>query len=198
MGTPPESATLALLEEALAQVGDDDPGLRARVVSCFIGTPPYSNSMETRDRLSREALGLAERAGDPEALRDALAARLWACLGPDHVDERLAVAARFLQFAERHGDRQMALLAQEARHGAFLLRGDMAAAERALAAYTRIAEELRQPIFLFHAIFRHGSHALARGDFDAAEGLFRAALERGRGTVPYAHFMFAGQMYVLL
>jgi AAA ATPase domain len=198
MGTPPESATLALLEEAAAKIGDDQPGLRARVISCFIGTPPYANSMETRDRLSHEALGLAERAGDPMALRDALAARLWACLGPDHVGERLLVAARALEFAERHADRHMALLAQEARHGAFLLRGDMVAAERALAAYTRIAEEIRQPVLLFQAIFRRGSHALARGDFAEAERLFRAALERGRGTVPYAHFMFAGQMYVLL
>ena len=198
MGSPPERTTLALLEEAAAQVSDAEPGARARVLSRLVGTPPYANSMETRDRLSREALALAERAGDRVARRDALSARLWACLGPDHIDERLAVATQLLEFADRHDDRYMALLAQEARLGAALLRGDMRAADHALSAYGRIAEELRQPAFLFQVTFWQGSRALARGCLDEAERLFRAALERGRGTVPYAHFMFAGQMYVLL
>jgi DNA-binding winged helix-turn-helix (wHTH) protein/tetratricopeptide (TPR) repeat protein len=198
MGTPPENTTLALLEEALAVLGNDHPLLRARLLSRLVGTAPYANSMETRDQLSREALALAHRAGDAGALRDALSARLWACLGPDHVAARLAVAAELLALAQRQNDQQMALLAYDGQLGAYLLRGDMPAADRALAAYTRVAEQLRQPAYLFQATFCQGSRALARGDFETAERLFRAALERGRGTVPYAHFVFAGQMYPLL
>ena len=54
------------------------PGCSARLV----GTPPHSDSMPTRDRLSREALALARRSGDGVALRDALSARLWALARP--------------------------------------------------------------------------------------------------------------------
>ena len=197
MGAPAEETTLALLEEALAAVGNAHSGLRARLLSRLVGTPPYSHSMERRDALSREAHARAQDEGDPVALRDALFARLWACLGPDRVGERLTVAEEILDLAERLGDERIALLGHEGLLGAHLLRGDTAAADRALAAYTRLAQELRQPAFIVQAIVCQGSRALARGDFVTAEQLFHEALERGRGTVPYAHFMFAGQMFSL-
>src|SRR5262249_53392838 len=197
MGSPVEETTLALLHEALAQLADTDSCLRARVLSRLAGTPPYADSMQQRATLSSDALALARQTRAPSALRDALAARLWACLGPDHIDERLAVAQEILALADWQRDKQMALLGHDAQLGAHLLRGDAAAADRALAAYVAIAEELRQPAFLFQATFCQGSRALARGEFERAEQLFRAALDRGRGTVPYAHFMFTGQMMTL-
>jgi predicted ATPase/DNA-binding winged helix-turn-helix (wHTH) protein len=197
MGTPAEESTLALLEEALAQL-TAHPALRACVMSRLVGTPPYSNSMDTRDRMSREALALARESGDTRATQEALIARLWACLGPDRVAERLEVAEQLLGLAAREQSTLSAFLAQEAAFGAHLLRGDMAAADRTLAAYTHLADELRQPAYIFLATFFRGSRAMARGEFDEAAQLFRSALERGRGTMPFAHFMYAGQMYVLL
>ena len=198
MGAPSDAPTVALLEEALAAVGDDHPVLRARLLSRMAGTPPCADVMATRSALSHEAFLLAEATGDERALRDALSARLWAALGPDHVDARLAVGRELLAFSRRGGGLPMAMLAHDAVLGAHLLRGDMVAAERALAAYGEVAAELRQPAFLFLATFWRGSLALARGDLDHAESAFRAALERGRGTVPYAHFMYVGQMYPIL
>ena len=198
MGTPTEDATVALLEEALAAVGDDHTALRARLLSRLVGTRPYSDSMETRDTMSREALEFARAAGDSAALRDALEARLWACLGPDHLDDRLAVARELLALAESQHNPHMALLAHDAQLGTHLIRGDLAAADRALAAYTEVAEALRQPTFLFFAAFYQGSRALAAGELARAEQLFRAALARGRATVPYAHFMCTAQLYVLV
>jgi len=91
------------------------------------------------------------------------------------------------------GEARLAFGARDRARAAF-----EAAADRALAAYTRIAQDLRQPAFLFQATFCQGSLALARGDFGEAERLFREALERGRGTIPYAHFMFTGQMQSLV
>jgi len=92
----------------------------------------------------------------------------------------------------------MALLAHDAQLGTHLIRGDLPAADRALAAFVQIAEGLRQPSFLFFATFYQGSRALAAGELDRAEELFRTAMARGRGTVPYAHFMCTAQLYVLL
>ena len=70
--------------------------------------------MATRAAFSREALELAERTRDDRALRDALSARLWASLGPDHVDERLAVGRELLAFSRRGGGLPMAMLAHDA------------------------------------------------------------------------------------
>jgi predicted ATPase len=197
MGTPVEDAALSLLEEARSALAGTQPALRARLLSRLAGTPPYSDSLATRESLSREAVDLARAAGDGAALRDALEARLWACLGPDHLDERLAVARDLLELAESQHNLYMALLAHEAELGTHLVRGDLPAADRALANFTRLAEELRQPALLFFATFYRGSRSLAAGELDEAERLFRAALARGRGAVPYAHFMCTAQLYVL-
>jgi tetratricopeptide (TPR) repeat protein len=197
MGTPVEEAARALLDEALAAVADAWPALRARLLSRLAGTPPHSDSLAARESMSREALELARATPDGAALRDALEARLWACLGPDHLDDRLAVASELLQLAQTQHNPHMAMLAYEARLGTHLIRGDIAAADQALAAVTQVAEALREPAMLFFATFYQGSRALAGGELDRAEQLFRAALARGRGTVPYAHFMCTAQLYVL-
>jgi tetratricopeptide (TPR) repeat protein len=198
MGSPIEDASLALLEEALAAIDAGQTGLRARLLSRLVGTAPHSDSMARRAAMSAEALDLARRAADGAALRDALEARLWACAGPDHLDDRLAVARELLELAETQRNSHMALLAHDAALGTHLVRGDLAAADQALAAFTQVAEVLRQPAFLFYATFYQGSRALAAGELQRAEQLFRAALARGRRTVPYAHFMCTAQLYVLL
>lgn len=197
LGMPAEPAVLALLEEALEGLGDADDCLRGRIQSRLAGTPPYSRSMETRNQLSREAYEAARREGDPAALRDALWARRWACMGPDRIDERFTLAQELLTLSEALGDPAMAALGYDIRMSAHLLRGESAAADRALGTYTRIVQDLRQPAYVSQALVWQGSRAFDRGRLDEAERLFREAFDRGRGTVPYAHYIFAGQMYLL-
>jgi len=195
MGT--DDGALELLEEALAAVGPDRPVWRARLLARLVGTPPHADSMETRDALSREALALAQRADDGVALGDAWNARYWACLGPDHPDERLAVAGELLALSARTGERRLEVFAHEAAFGVHLLRGERAAAEAELGAWVEAARSLRQPSYRFLAEMSLGSWAATLGDFDAAERLFAAALEHGRRTVPFAAFVHAGQIAML-
>jgi tetratricopeptide (TPR) repeat protein len=197
MGAPGDEAALSLIEEALEALGDTNTSLRARLLSRLVGTPPYADSMQRRDELSREALALARREAGPESLRDALIARRWACLGPDRIDERHALAREMFELAERLGDRSLAAFGHDVLLGAHLLRGETEAADRALAGFTRTAEELRQPIFVSQARVWQGSRALDRGEFEEAERLFREGFERGHGTAPYAHFILEGQMHIL-
>ncbi len=193
MGMPPETKTLSLMDEAREALGDQHPALRARLLAQLTGTPPYSNSMSKRRDLAAEAQALATRSGDPEALRVALNARYWACLGPDHVHERLDVAREAYRLAAEQGNRQLWMVAIEAELSAHLILGDIDAANRASDEYDRMAEELRQPIFRFLARGIRASQAMNCGDFERAEILMQEGLEIGRGRVPYAEVLYVGQ-----
>jgi hypothetical protein len=154
--------------------------------------------MARRRELAEEAARLAAGTDDRSALVDAIGARYWASLGPERIDERLAVAHDAFELARRTGDRRLALLGHEIALAAHLLRGDVAAADREIDAFERKAEEIRQPVFRFLAGMIRGSRALCAGDFEAAERWMATALARGRGTVPYAELVVAGQRVFLL
>ncbi len=198
MGMPPDARTLALLEEARDALGDEHPVLRARLLARLAGTPPYSLSMARRRELAQEAARLAAGSDDRAALVDAIGARYWASLGPERVEERLLVARDALALGQRTGDRRLALLGHEIALAAHLLRGDLAAADREILEFERKAEEIRQPVFRFLAGMIRGSRALSAGDFERAEEWMDTALARGRGTVPYAELVVAGQRVLLL
>jgi len=197
MGMPPDPKTLGLLEEARDALGAGHPILRSRLLARLAGTPPYSTSMAKREELAREAWRLAEGSDDPAAIVDAIGARYWATLGPDRLEDRLAVATDALALAESSGDRRLALLGHEVAIGHHLVRGDLDAADREIDAYARIADEIRQPVFRFLAGLIRGSRALGSGDFEQAEHWIREAHVRGRGTIPYADIIFASQVLVL-
>ena len=198
LGMPPDAKTLALLEEARDALGDEHPILRSRILARLAGTLPYAASMAEREALAREAWRLAAGSDDRAALVDAIGARYWATLGPDRLDERLAVSSDAQALAERYGDRRLALLGHEIAIGHRLMVGDLAAADREMRAYERIADEVRQPVFRFLAGLIRGSRALSTGDFAEAEHWIREAHARGRGTIPYADSVFAGQVLLLL
>jgi hypothetical protein len=148
--------------------------------------------MRMRDELAREAWVLAQRSNDPEALADAIGARYWATLGPDRVDERLTVAAEANLLAERLGDRALAEVAAEIELGAHLLRGERAAADRALERYVQLADEVRRPVFRMLAAAALASRATSVGDFETAERHLKDAHERARGSVPYVDALCSG------
>jgi hypothetical protein len=198
LGMPPDAKTLALLEEGRDALGAEHPILRSRILARLTGTPPYSTSMAERDALAREAWSLAGGSDDRAALVDAIGARYWATLGPDRLPERLAVARDAHALAGRYSDRRLALLGHEIAIGHHLVVGDLTAADHEIAAYDHLADEVRQPVFRFLAGLIRGSRALGAGDFASAEEWIREAHARGRGTIPYADFVFAGQVVVLL
>jgi len=190
MGVPPDEFTLDLLEDARDALGDRDPALRSRLLSKLTGTAPYMLSMEQRDALAREALELARGSGDPEALRDALSARFWACLGPDRVAERTALGEEMVALGEQTRDALLVFNGHEALFGVHLLCGNPAGADRSLAECKRIAEALRYRYVLFQSRFFEGARAACLGDLDGAERILADALELGRDRVPYAQVLY--------
>jgi tetratricopeptide (TPR) repeat protein len=153
--------------------------------------------MAERDALAREAWSLAEGSDDRGALVDAIGARYWATLGPDRLEERLAVSRDAHALALRYGDKRLELLGYEIAIGYYLVVGDLVSADHAIEAYDRGADEVRQPAFRFIAGLIRGSRHLSSGDFEAGETWIREAVVRGRGTIPFASSVFAGQILVL-
>ncbi|HEY8119969.1 MAG TPA: hypothetical protein VII78_01525, partial [Myxococcota bacterium] len=186
MGVPPEPETLALLEESRDALGEREPVLRARLLSKLTGTAPYSLSMASRDALSLEALGLARASGNVSALRDALSAREWACFGPDRVAERLVLADELIALGERTRDPLTQFHGYEARFGAYLLRGEPANADAALAACVRLAAEQPYRYVVFQARYFEAARVACSGDLPRAERLLAEARELGRDRTAYA------------
>lgn len=179
-GSVHDSMRVALLEEALGKLGEADGNLRARILSCLTGTAPYSDSMEMRGALSRQAVELARSVGDRGTLAWALRARAWALLGPDHVDERFAIGTELLELAERRRDKGSAFVGREFRFGVLLALGEVTAADRELAAMEQLARELRQPLELWFVTWFRASRALADGRYEDAERLMQEGLTLGQ------------------
>ncbi len=128
-----------------------------------------------------------------EALADAIGARYWATLGPDRVDERLAVAAEANLLAERLGDRA----SRRGRRGDRARRPPAArragrGRSRAGALRAQLADEMRRPVFRMLAAAALASRATSVGEFEAAERHLEDAHERARGSVPYADALCSG------
>src|SRR5262249_35827916 len=68
-------ALVALLEESLRMLGEEDSGLRAAVMGSLASALYWSRNEDRRDALSREALAMARRLGDTVTLARVLVQR---------------------------------------------------------------------------------------------------------------------------
>ena len=187
MGIPPDADTLALLEEARDALGGARSGAAlAPALEAHRHAALHALDGEAR-RALEEALELARASGDRVALRDALGARHWACLGPDRVAERIAVGEEMVSLGEAQ---RRSVDGLHRPRGAVRRTPPAAAtrqgADRALAECVRLAGALRYRFVLFQARFFEGARAACSGDLDGAERIFADALELGRDRVPYA------------
>jgi class 3 adenylate cyclase/tetratricopeptide (TPR) repeat protein len=168
--------TLALLEEALGSLGPVDSSYRARALAQLAMELHWSERVERRFELSREAIEVARRIGDDHALGTALHCRHYAISGPDTVEERLAIATEMLAVAGRTDDKELALWSYHFHVSDSLELGDGDSVERGIRTQGELATELRYPFYLWVSSFLHSMWALLKGDLNEAEGLATEAL----------------------
>ena len=166
-----------LAEEALEAIGPGDSPLRAQLISALALTPPDQDSMEARERLSKQAVEMARRSGDLDAIVVALYGRLHALLGPDDTVKRLEVATEMLELARRTGAKEKLFTGHENRVRALLALGDMQRADREIDAMGNLADELRLPYMQWSTARFRVLRALGDGRFDEVERLGPAARE---------------------
>jgi tetratricopeptide (TPR) repeat protein len=190
---------LVLLETALSRLGTEQTALRAQVMSRLASSLRFvAGQDERREALAREAIAIAQAAGDPEALCYVLNATHWALWGPDNTDERLAMAVEAKRLASEQGLKAMLLDASAVELGVWVERGDTARVRRRLEEYTKFAQDLRVSYDLWFAEINWAALALHEGRFEEAEQLAQQALSVGRSSEnTNASALFGLQMFAL-
>jgi len=201
-----DPAQVALLEDALRALGDGDSELRARVLARLAMALHASGQWEREVMLSKDAVEMAKRVGSPSSLVVALHAAQFALWGPERgpetVHARLPLATEMLQVAEKAADAEMVLGGHSWRLMDFLELGDVSAADAEIKEFSRLAEELRQPLYLWWRAFVLAMRATMDGRFEEGERLAQEALTVGQplrmqGDLSSPLVVFGAQLFEL-
>jgi hypothetical protein len=189
---------VALLEEALERLGPADRGPRARVLAGLADALHFREPPERVQAYSREAVAMARRLGDDDALAVALAGLHGALLHTAYLEERLPIGLELLALV---GD------GRPGEHGATALHwrlydlfeaGDIATARREHARLVELAERLGQPLYRHFAAAWEAKWLQTAGRFAEAEEQARRSLDFARRAhMPYAESNHAGQLFGL-
>ena len=191
-----DARRVELIEEGLGVLGAEETPLRARLLARLGLELYYSGDAERRLALTGEAVELARRLGDPRTLASCLVARHYALWRPETVGERLAVAGELRQEAERTGDAELELEGAGWTVVDLLELGDVQGADIQIAAASKLAEALQQPLYLWWTSGFRCARAQLAGDFAEAERLAQETLAVGqRGQAENAMHYYAQAIF---
>jgi class 3 adenylate cyclase/tetratricopeptide (TPR) repeat protein len=192
-----DATLVSLLEEAALALEPDDSAVRVQVVARLAMELYFSGSPRSRE-LSTVALEMARRVSDQRALAAALNARHYAEWGPDDLIERLSLGAELVSVAEAGGDKELALEGHHWRVADLLESGDTRGMGREIERTTQLANELRQPRFLWYLAVWQVMRALLEGRVAEVPALMGDARAMGeKAEDPNSELSLAAQAFVL-
>ena len=176
-GVDPE--VVRMLEEALAMIETrHDEHRRVSLLSRLAGAVVFEEG-DRADRLSAEAVALAERTGDTDGLMRALFARYMVLWAPEHIEERLAVTERLQSLVARSTAPDHPLIARLFRLATLLEIGDIEAVDAGIAEYARALDEIDLPFYRWQLISMRAMRAAMQGRFAETEDLATQGLALG-------------------
>jgi tetratricopeptide (TPR) repeat protein len=185
-----------LLEEALAALGEDS-ALRVRLLARLAGALRDQPSLEPRSSLSRQAVEIARRLGDPDTLGYALVNLATATWGPE-IEELAEIADEVSRLAEETDDAERAFQACWLHHITSMTLGDHARVAALADEHRALADELKQPSQQWYSAVMRTEWALLRGEFSEGEQLAEEALRLGRRAQSWdADFAYRIALFVL-
>lgn len=193
----PDPAGAGLLEEALELCGDDQPALRARVLSALaeLRMTTQGRADEAR-RLAADAEVVARTLDDPLVLAQTLLSRCITSFGLPDLDARLALYDEVLSLAERGGDRQLHALAMTTRAATRLEAADMDGFLADVGFLRRTMTIGRWGIAGRRASWLETCIHLLRAEWDQAESTMTRALADAGDDVNAIN-VYAGHSFVL-
>jgi predicted ATPase/DNA-binding SARP family transcriptional activator len=166
-----------LLNEALASMADADSPLRARVLARLAENLHFTAEQRLGAGLSVEALAMARRLGDTDALLTALMARHVVLLNAAHLAERLRIIDEVLAVG---GDARVLVHAQQWRVYDLCEAARVDEAREQHLRFREMSHKLRQPLISLAAAAWQGVFAALDGDVAQTERFAREVLEIGR------------------
>ena len=175
----PGDAAAGLLRDALAGLAEADSVLRARVLSSLTRALVFSGAFDEATAVHAQAIAMARRLGDPGTIAAALRSVATARWLPQQFAARMRVAREAEDLAEQIGDRERVLEAASWRLFDLMELGDLSARAREFEAYTKLADEVRQPFYQYIGVSSRAMMALFEGRLEESERLAREALALG-------------------
>jgi tetratricopeptide (TPR) repeat protein len=160
---------LSLIEESLAMLPQEDNALLAALLGRLSSLLALEGLQERRIAFSEQAVAMARRVGDPQALQYALFSSLLIWEHP--LAQKIADATELAKLEEETGRR--AVMDQ----GLYYLchyhmeQGDVAAADAYLTKMKNLGAELSDPLIMWRTTLIEGMRALMTGQFEEAERL---------------------------
>jgi hypothetical protein len=190
----PGSTDLAytkLLDEVLGALEPGGSALRVRVLARLAENLIFAQPEQRARQLASEAVDMARRIGEPDALAAALMGCHASLLHVEYAEERRRIGDETVALA---GELEAPELAALARH--WLLYdlaelGELDEARSRQAELDRLAEELQQPLYRHSALSWRGVWTGLQGDFREAERLARDSMrlaEHARAPDAEKHF----------
>jgi DNA-binding SARP family transcriptional activator len=177
-----EPTVPSLCEEGLAALGATDPALRARLLArlTHYRAVAESQGFALADQVE-EAVELARRSGDPEALAETLKAKIRILYGSWRVTERLSSADELVELGVQTDDHRSVLIGLAFRNDAYLELGDRAGYDANLAELSDRAARHETRLGRYLMALVGSMRALLEGRFDEAAALSERALANGGG-----------------
>lgn len=167
----PDATVLALLEEALELLADEQSGDRAMVLARLAHWLHAQRPYRERLDLSDQSVAMARSAGDRQTLAAVLLHRGWALDGPDDVGDALQIAGEILDIGAKLRRPELSLEGLRIRLAAQFEQGTYPAAVQTALAMNDLADQVRHPEFLRLAAMWDVTIASLEGRFEHAEKL---------------------------
>jgi tetratricopeptide (TPR) repeat protein len=177
----PETITRDLLGRALAALPNRDSSLRVRVLAGLArATATTSTGLsDAAVRMADEAVAMARRLDDPQALLEALEMRFLFDRAPSEIHRRLETMDEMLGLARRGNDKRLLLDILEMRYMDRMALGEREAGDF-IDEHARLADEIKDPFYLYTTASIRVCPAFLAGRFDEAEQLAQQAFQIGQ------------------
>jgi class 3 adenylate cyclase/DNA-binding CsgD family transcriptional regulator len=160
-----------LLEEALREVPDIKPALRARLSGALGRALLYANAEAEGRAQVAKAIAMARQVGDPAVLAANISHLFNSFWGPESTEELLRSATEMVVAAQQSGNLELVNEAHNWRLPLYLELGEMAGVEADMGGMIRIDARIRQRTYSIQVLGFHIMLALMRGEFADAERL---------------------------
>ncbi|HEX6358158.1 ATP-binding protein [Actinophytocola sp.] len=175
-----DNLEIGLLQAALKTLPESETKLRARVLARLAKALVLTPDLDSRTRLSEQAVRLARNAGDREVLGWVLVDRLVAIWGFTPVPERLDIATRIVRLAEQIDDRNLLVRGRVLRMANLLELGDMPGYATEVQTFEQLVRKHRMIELRWHVSLLRATEAHIAGRLAEARRLSEEGLALGR------------------